>query len=212
MAGRHLGTRSKAFEAVLDARGCRGYRWTGYVTALNKSPRLKALLDETEIDVRLVRTTESEVPRARMEVLYREHGERLWRAVYAYAQDRTIADDAVAEAFTQALHRGSELHNALAWIWRVAFRVAAGELKDRGGRRAVQDQVVDDEHAPIDLLRALARLSPNQRASILLHHYAGFSAREVAQMTGSTPGAVRVHLSVGRRRLRSYLEGDDDDA
>ena len=141
-----------------------------------------------------------------IEDLYRQHGDRLWRAVYGYAQDRAIADDAVAEAFTQALRRGDSLRDPAAWIWRVAFRLAAGELKDRARRADLADDAVDDDDAPIDLLRALRRLAPKERAAIVLHHYAGYSTREIAEMIASTPGAVRVYLSVGRRRLRSYLD------
>jgi DNA-directed RNA polymerase specialized sigma24 family protein len=36
----------------------------------------------------------------------RDHGARRWRAVFAFAGDRTNADDAVAEAFARALARG----------------------------------------------------------------------------------------------------------
>ena len=66
-----------------------------------------------------------------LERIYREHGDRLWWAVLAFSGDREVASDAVAEAFAQALRRGEGLRDPLAWIWRVAFRVAAGELKRR---------------------------------------------------------------------------------
>jgi DNA-directed RNA polymerase specialized sigma24 family protein len=44
---------------------------------------------------------------------------------------------------------------------------------------------------------------------VVLHHGAGYPVREVAAIIGSTPAAVRVHLSRGRRRLRDLLGGDD---
>jgi RNA polymerase sigma-70 factor (ECF subfamily) len=140
-----------------------------------------------------------------LERVYREHGERLWRAVFAYAADRSIADDAVAEAFTQALRRGPGIGDPLRWVWRVAFRVAAGELQERRKRAVFRDETVHNDEVPVDLMRALARLSPKQRAAILLHHYAGYRTSEIADILGSTTGAVRVHLSVGRRRLRDYI-------
>ena len=55
---------------------------------------------------------------------------------------------------------------------------------------------------------ALAELSPMQRASVVLHYYAGYPASDVARITGSTPAAVWVHLSRGRRRMRRLLEAD----
>jgi RNA polymerase sigma-70 factor, ECF subfamily len=150
-----------------------------------------------------------------LEQLYRQHGDRLWRSVFAYAGDRDIADDAVAEAFTQAMGaiaRGAELRDPLRWIWRVSFRVAAGQLKDRRRRTAYVEHVATEMEPMVDLVRTLAKLSPKQRAAIILHHYAGYPTNEIADMIGSTTSAVRVHLSVGRRRLRTLLdeEGIDD--
>jgi RNA polymerase sigma factor (sigma-70 family) len=94
---------------------------------------------------------------------------------------------------------------------RRAFRVAAGELKDRRRRSGeLREQASEFPDQLVDLFRALSRLSPTQRAAVVLHHYAGYRVREIAHILGSTPPAVRVHLSVGRKRLRSLLEDDDD--
>jgi RNA polymerase sigma-70 factor (ECF subfamily) len=146
-----------------------------------------------------------------LERLYRDHGDRLWRAVLAYSGSRQIADDAVAEAFTQALHRVEAIRDPMGWIWRVAFRLAAAELKDRRGNLGEPpDRGYEEVEGIGDLLAALRSLSPSQRGAIVLHHYIGYPVREVASILGSTPPAVRVHLSVGRKRLRALLEDEDD--
>jgi len=146
-----------------------------------------------------------------LERLYREEGPRLQRALLLFTGDVEVANDAVAEAFAQALRRGDALRSPLGWVWRVAFRVAAGELKDR---RQAAGEPPEGSHGPeadiVDLVRALKRLSPKQRGAVVLHHYAGYSAREVARIMGSTPPAVMVHLSQGRKRLREMLEVNDE--
>jgi RNA polymerase sigma-70 factor, ECF subfamily len=148
-----------------------------------------------------------------LEAVYRREGDRLWRSLFAFSGDRDVASDAVAEAFAQALRRGAALRDPARWIWRAAFRIAGGELKRR--RRSRSGAAIDeageeaDVGAFVDLVRAFQRLSPSQRASVLLFHYAGYPVREVAAILGSTPAAVRVHLSTGRRRLRALLEVDD---
>jgi DNA-directed RNA polymerase specialized sigma24 family protein len=38
----------------------------------------------------------------------------------------------------------------------------------------------------------------------------GYSVKEIAQILGSTSGAVKVRLSSGRKRLRKMLEEDHD--
>jgi RNA polymerase sigma-70 factor (ECF subfamily) len=99
----------------------------------------------------------------------------------------------------------------LAWIWRVAFRVAAGELKERRKLvKAADDGAYEMPEPAWEIIRALARLSPMQRAAIVLHHYGGYPSKEIAVILGSTSAAVRVHLSAGRRRLREMLEESAD--
>ena len=144
--------------------------------------------------------------------LYREHGERLWRSVFAFCGDREVARDAVAEAFAQCLARGGAVRDPGGWIWRAAFRIAAGELKDRRRRHAMSvrdDQWYEIPEAAGQVLEALSRLSSRQRAAVVLHDHIGFSTKEVAAIVGSTAATVRVHLSQARRRLRTLLEAED---
>jgi RNA polymerase sigma-70 factor (ECF subfamily) len=151
-------------------------------------------------------------PAARLERVYREHGDRLWRAVLAFAGDPEVASDAVAEAFAQALRRGDEIREPDRWVWRAAFRIARGELKarrDRGQSFPLREERYGMDTETVELIEALRRLPTKQRASVVLHHGGGYPIREVALIIGSTPAAVRVHLSRGRRRLRDLMGGDD---
>ncbi len=151
------------------------------------------------------------VTAGRLERLYWEDGARLWRALVAFSGDREVASDAVAEAFAQAIGRESHLRDPQRWVWRAAFRIAAGELKDRRGFRApIADQSYEMEEPPATLVAGLARLSPNQRAALVLHYYAGYPTKEIAGIIGTSPATVRVHLSQGRKRLGRILEEPDD--
>lgn len=146
-----------------------------------------------------------------IERLYRERGDRIWRAVMAFSADPEVASDAVAEAFAQVLRRGDEVRDPEPWVWRAAFRIARGELKER--RKVVETVAAPSyemEEPARDLVVALGALSERQRASVVLHDAAGFSAREVAKIVGSTEAAVRVHLMRARRRLQELLKDDDD--
>jgi RNA polymerase sigma-70 factor, ECF subfamily len=145
-----------------------------------------------------------------IEKVYREHGDRIWRALLLSTADREVASDAVAEAFAQALGRGEAIRSPERWIWKAAFRIAAGEMKRR--RQTIdsrEDRGYELEPDTAALLAALPRLSPKQRASIVLHFHAGYSLKEVAEIIGSTGPAVAVHIHRGRKRLQAIL-GDDD--
>ncbi len=135
----------------------------------------------------------------------------MWRALTAYTGSRDMAQDAVAEAFAQAIARGEEIRSPERWVWKAAYRIAAGELKRRGTfSDFVPDSPVAADEAAWEIRAALAELSPMQRAAVVLHYYAGYPASDTAEITGSTTAAVWVHLSRGRRRLVRLLEENDD--
>jgi RNA polymerase sigma-70 factor (ECF subfamily) len=145
-----------------------------------------------------------------LERLYRKDGARLWRSLLGFTGDPELAKDAMAEAFAQAMGRGDSIRHQGRWVWRAAFRIASGEMKQRSQRRPLKDDRSYEMPEPAtDLLRLLRQLSPRQRAVIILHFYAGHSTREIAEILGSTTGTVRVHMSQGRRRLRRLLEMED---
>jgi RNA polymerase sigma factor (sigma-70 family) len=145
-----------------------------------------------------------------IEAVYRQDGDRLWRALYAFAGNEEVASDAVAEAFAQALRRGSAIRDVRSWVWRSAFRLAAGDLKRQSNlsRAPMPEGVFHDALPDEELLMALQGLTPQQRAVIVLHYYADCPVREISRRTGINPLAVRAHLSRGRKRLRVLL-GDD---
>lgn len=145
-----------------------------------------------------------------VEAVYRQEGGRMWRALYAYAGDEEVASDAVADAFAQALRRGSAIRDVRSWVWRAAFRIAGGELKRRstvvlGG---MPEGAAFDAHPDAQLLDAVQRLTTQQRAVVVLHYYLDCSVRDIARRTGLSALAVRAHLSRGRKRLRVLL-GDE---
>jgi RNA polymerase sigma-70 factor, ECF subfamily len=134
-----------------------------------------------------------------LERLYRKDSARLWRSLLGFTGDPDLARDAMAEAFAQALGRGDAVKDQDRWVWRAAFRIAAGELK----RQSLQRSLTDDRSYE------MAESPTKQRAAIILHFYAGYTTRQVAAILGVTTGTVRMHISQGRRRLRRLLENED---
>ena len=158
--------------------------------------------------------------RDRLEKAYRADGADLWRSIRAFAGGSSdIADEAVAEAFAQAARRGSAVRDLRPWVYRAAFRIAAGELQRR--RRQVEplpdgwDRNADADESSGRLDEALLRLSPAQRSAFVLREAIGFSTAETAEFMGTTAVAVRVHVHAARRRLRDLYglnEESDEDA
>ena len=149
-------------------------------------------------------------PSAEIEHVYRAEGDRLYYALLAYTGDRDIAREAVAESFARALASESSIREVVPWIWRVAFRVAAADLKER--KRLTNSEIEERPGPePHDLVEALSQLPERQRASIVLHYYAGYSLDEIASILGTRKGTIGTHLHRGRARLQELLQEEDDD-
>lgn len=148
----------------------------------------------------------------RVERVYREDGARLWRAMVAFTGNPDTASDVVAEAFAQLLHRGDAVRSPQRWVWRAAFRIAAGELKRFRQTPPLPTQHLDgfDEGA-LDVMAALQKLPMKQRAAVVLRHSFGYTPREVASMLGVAPPTARVHIARGLKRLRILLKEPPDE-
>ena len=110
------------------------------------------------------------------ENVYRKEAPRLWRALVLQTGDAEIASDAVAEAFAQAIARGTAITKPGAWVWKAAFMIArasAGEQRSEPPPELASNQLALEP--VIDLIKELGTLSGMQRGAIVLHYFAGYS-------------------------------------
>jgi len=147
------------------------------------------------------------------DALFRAERDGVYRTMLAFTGGRVdIAEEATAEAFARAYARRGELRDPIAWIYRCAFRVATDEARrDRRRGDAVDVAIPGASPGLVDLIVALRRLSPRQRAAIVLRHVADLEMDEVAKRMGTATPTVRVHLHRGRMRLRELLGTEEVD-
>lgn len=131
------------------------------------------------------------------------------RALVSYAyllsgnlrEAEDIVQDAIIKVFSRRSPRGREMSEA--YVRRAIFstyldlyrrrRRWAGitHLISRDDRHASHDTAAD---ARIDMLSALATLSPRQRACVALRYYEDLPLEAIAQQLGCTVGTVKRHL------------------
>ncbi len=144
--------------------------------------------------------------------LFRETSPRLWSAIYAYSGGaRSLTDDVVAEAFARALEHDSQIREPEAWLFRTAFRLAGSELRRRRRDVALVESSAHVDSSTLEVLLAMRKLSPGQRAAVFLHYQADLPVRAIARITGTSPATVKVQLHRGRARLRKLLSEEEDD-
>src|SRR5438093_5327388 len=147
-----------------------------------------------------------------LEALFRHPWPRCYRAAYLVVHDSAAAEDIAQESFlaaVRALDRfdrrrpfGPWLHRivvnrAIDWSRARALRRESGEAALAGVAAAA---VPDNPHAQ-SLAGALAELSPEHRAVIVLRHLLEYTPGEIADTLGLPRGTVNSRLRRGLDEL-----------
>jgi RNA polymerase sigma-70 factor, ECF subfamily len=150
-------------------------------------------------------------PEVQFTWLFRTEYEAVVRTVYLILHDRERARDITQDAFTELLSRWGKIsryERPDAWVRRVAIRMAI-RFVNRERRRPWLETKLDPATLPqpvdVDVLRAIQRLSPAQRAAIVLFYFEDRPIAEVADILGVAPGAAKLTLHRARRRLADLL-------
>ncbi len=139
---------------------------------------------------------------------YRSTKDGCFRAVLATVGDLGEADDLLAEAYTRAWERWSDVstHAApAAWVVRVALNLH----RDRWRSRRLFGRLRPDAPTPApeldldcDLLVALRDLPERQRDVVVMRILLDLANDEVADVLGIAPATVSVHLHRALTSLR----------
>ena len=84
--------------------------------------------------------------------------------------------------------------------------------KEHRRRARVRSGDVPESHiclssAALEMREALARLSARQREAVTLFYVGDLPVHAIAEVMNISDGAVKAHLSHGRKRLRELLDG-----
>jgi RNA polymerase sigma-70 factor (ECF subfamily) len=153
--------------------------------------------------------------------------DQLFALVVRMVPDRDQASDAVQEAFFSAFrHMGAFRGGSVkSWLNRICVNAAMDTQRARK-RRPVQPYPeledeswqppagaeVDPERIAVQAERsralsgALAEITLDQRAAIVLYDVEGYDYAEIAEMTGVSLGTVKSRIHRGRLALRGLLE------
>jgi RNA polymerase sigma-70 factor (ECF subfamily) len=148
---------------------------------------------------------------------------RLYGAARLILRDDGLAEDVVQEVLLRAWQDLRSLRDPErfdAWLQRVLVRTCYRAAKRRRLRAAVElpeDVRREDPRSDIagsqeirdQLDRGFRRLSPDQRAVIVLHHYLGLSLGEAAAVLEIPLGTMQSRLFRALQLMRAALEADE---
>lgn len=144
--------------------------------------------------------------------------DRLYAVAHRMLRDGQAAEDAVQEALIKAwrdLRSLRERDRFDAWVHRLLVRACYDQSRQRRrfsvevGEILVERADPSDDYARAnnrdEIERAFLRLSMDHRSVLVLTHYLGLSAPEVARILGIPTGTVYSRLHYATRTMRAAL-------
>jgi RNA polymerase sigma-70 factor (ECF subfamily) len=176
---------------------------------------LEAAEDRTLVDAFLAGRREA------FDVIVRRHRRNMYQLCYRFLGNHEDASDATQDAFVRAFKGLARFKNESAlgtWLYRVGVntclnRVAlrrpdteSVDAAERPDHRAVHplDGIVQQETARM-VRRAIRKLPPKQRATLVLRVYQDLPHDEIARILGSSVGAVKANFFHALGNLKRIL-------
>jgi RNA polymerase sigma-70 factor (ECF subfamily) len=160
---------------------------------------------------------------ADLEALFREHWPRAYRAAYLVVHDRAAAEDIAQEAFlaaVRALDRFDRRRPFGPWLHRIVVNRAIDWARARTLRAEVGDErALDAASGPPEgenpgelsagIVQALASLSPEHRAVIVLRYLMDYTPGEIGELLDVPRGTVNSRLRRGLDALVGRIPAEE---
>jgi len=163
-------------------------------------------------------------------LLFRRYARMVRAVAYRILRDAAEADDLVQEVFLFVFRKATlfdpALGSARSWIVQVTYHRAIDRRRHLASRRFYSNTGLDETLLLIEepmmetawfersiegalgvetLKRIEEGLSIEQRRTIQLYFFAGYTFEEIAELTNQTPGNVRNHYYRGLERIRRLI-------
>ena len=161
------------------------------------------------------------------DALVRLSSGRLFAIAQRILRDQYMAEDALQQSLItiwNELPRLRDPDRFDAWSYRLIVRASVAEARrERRGGPSIQLLSGDADVSPApdqygtvadrdQLERGFRRLTPEQRAILVLQHFAGQSLAEIADVLGIPVGTAASRLHYATRALRAAIEADSRSA
>src|SRR5262245_37353542 len=165
----------------------------------------------------LTRTGTSVDPALAFDEFFESERPRLFRAMVLVTRDPVEADELTQEAFVRILERWDRvatMEDPRAYLYRAAMNVRRSAVRRAivRAKHVVQPKDVRDPFEEVaahdEAVRSLARLTPRQRAAVVVTELLGFPSEEAGRILGVRAGTVRSLTA----QARAALLMEDDDA
>ncbi|MEH6681284.1 MAG: RNA polymerase sigma factor [Sediminicola sp.] len=152
-----------------------------------------------------------------LKLLFERHHMHVFNFLYKMTGDRMLSEDIAQDVFYKIMKYRTSYNNGkfVSWLFTIArnslnthFRNQRHTDGDMDQLNEVQLQEPEGREEEFSHLhRALSKLEASDRELLLLNRFQEIKYAELAEMTGSTPGAIKTKVSRALGKLREIYFG-----
>lgn len=143
-----------------------------------------------------------------------EYADSVYRFIRADLKDDDRANDIVQDSYEKLWRNVAEVDYRVvkSWLFTTAYRTMIDIIRKEKRMRAIEvsdemNFMHDTQYSDLNeiLHTAIERIPEQQRTSLLLRDYEGYSYKEIGEITGQTEAQVKINIYRGRLALKSYI-------
>ena len=143
-----------------------------------------------------------------------EFADPVYRFIRANLKDEERSNDIVQDSYEKLWRNVAEIEYPVvkSWLFSTAYHTMIDIIRKE--KRITSLDIMDESNFLTDsqysdlneiLHDALNRLPDQQKSTVLLRDYEGYSYKEIGEITGMTEAQVKINIYRGRLALKNYI-------
>ena len=143
-----------------------------------------------------------------------EHADSVFRFILGNIKDEERSNDIVQDSYEKLWRHVIEIEYSVvkSWLFTTAYHTMIDLLRKEKRMLRIEpahewEMIYESDYTDLNeiLHEALDRLPEQQKVSVMLRDYEGYSYKEIGEITGLSEAQVKINIYRGRVALKSYI-------
>jgi RNA polymerase sigma-70 factor (ECF subfamily) len=143
-----------------------------------------------------------------------EYADAVYRFIRGNLKDEERSNDIIQDSYERLWRNVVEIEYAVvkSWLFTTAYHIMIDIIRKEKRMSNLEpehekDLIFDSQYSDLNeiLHAALNRLPGQQKASVMLRDYEGYSYKEIADITGLSEAQVKINIYRGRVALKNFI-------
>jgi len=143
-----------------------------------------------------------------------EYADSVYRFIRGNLKDEDRANDIVQDSYEKLWRHVAEIEYSVvkSWLFSTAYHSMIDVIRKEKRMTTLEESyennlIYESQYNDLNeiLHTAIERLPDQQRTSVLLRDYEGYSYKEIGEITGQTEAQVKINIYRGRLALKSFI-------